>query len=465
MSAPEATEDPELQAVAWDLDPLLDGRADDPDAAVGEMLAEVQRRADAFAEAHAGKVAELDGAGLVAALRELEAIQELLGRAGSYAILNFSGDTADPARGALLQKLQEGSTAIETRLLFFELEWAALDDDRAEELLADRRARLRAPPPAHRPPLPPAPALRARGEDPRREGAHRPHRVDAAVRGAGVGDHRPARGGRRAGLARGRALAASSRPTATSAATPPSASPRRSSPACARAPTCSTRCSPTRWSRTGCATTRTGWPAATSPTRPPTSRSRRWSPRSATATSCRAAGTASRPACSALDRLADYDRMAAVTDEQEHVDWASAKETVLSTYGAFSDELGALVQRFFDESWIDAPVRPNKRGGAFCAYTVPSLAPVRAAQLHLHAPRRAHARARARPRRPRRARRAPGHLPHGDPADHGRDRQRVRRDARLRPPARAGRDRRSRASRCWPRASRARSPPSSARSR
>src|SRR5688572_12149230 len=96
MSAPEATEDPELQAVAWDLDPLLDGRADDPDSAVGEMLAEVQRRADAFAEAHAGKVAELDGAGLVAALRELEAIQELLGRAGSYAILNFSGDTADP---------------------------------------------------------------------------------------------------------------------------------------------------------------------------------------------------------------------------------------------------------------------------------------------------------------------------------------------------------------------------------
>ena len=32
-------------------------------------------------------------------------------------------------------------------------------------------------------------------------------------------------------------------------------------------------------------------------------------------------------------------------------------------------------QRFFDERWIDAPVRPNKRGGAFCAYTVPSAHP------------------------------------------------------------------------------------------
>ena len=32
--------------------------------------------------------------------------------------------------------MQEKATAIETALLFFELEWAALDDDRAEELLA-----------------------------------------------------------------------------------------------------------------------------------------------------------------------------------------------------------------------------------------------------------------------------------------------------------------------------------------
>ena len=108
----------------------------DPDAAVTAMIAEAQRRADEFAAAHAGKVAELDGPGLVAAMRDLEALQELLGRAGSYAMLNFSGDTADPPRGALLQKVQEGGTRIETTLLFFELEWAALDDERADELLA-----------------------------------------------------------------------------------------------------------------------------------------------------------------------------------------------------------------------------------------------------------------------------------------------------------------------------------------
>src|SRR5581483_255138 len=39
------------------------------------------------------------------------------------------------ARGALLQRMQERATEIQTKLLFFELEWAAVDDARAEELL------------------------------------------------------------------------------------------------------------------------------------------------------------------------------------------------------------------------------------------------------------------------------------------------------------------------------------------
>ncbi len=100
------------------------------------MLAAAQERADKLAADHAGKVDQLDGPGLVAFMRELAEIQELAGRAGSYAVLNFSINTADPARGALLQRMQELGTAIETALLFFELEWAALEDERAEELLA-----------------------------------------------------------------------------------------------------------------------------------------------------------------------------------------------------------------------------------------------------------------------------------------------------------------------------------------
>src|SRR5436190_14716776 len=124
MTAPDATIDPELKDVAWDLSHLLDGSREDPRAAVDAMLDEAQRRADLFASEHAGKVAQLDGPGLVAAMRELEAIEELAGRAGSYVQLSFSVDTADPVRGALLQRVQEKGTAIETALLFFQLEWA-----------------------------------------------------------------------------------------------------------------------------------------------------------------------------------------------------------------------------------------------------------------------------------------------------------------------------------------------------
>jgi oligoendopeptidase F len=370
MSAP--VEDPELQAVAWDLDPLLDGRADDPDAAVGEMLAEVQRRADAFADAHAGKVAELDGAGLVAALRELEAIQELLGRAGSYAILNFSGDTADPARGALLQKLQEGSTAIETRLLFFELEWAALDDERAEELLeADgldfARHHLRTAR-RYRPHLLTEPEEKILAEKALtgRTAWTRLFEEQASAITVELEDgvvslevalsklFAPDREIRRDAAERvTQALQTGLRTRAfvlnTLLADKMVEDRLRKYPHWLASRNLSNEASDESVE------------ALVQAVRDRYELPRRWYRLKA-----RLLG---------LDRLADYDRMAAVTAEQEHVGWTSAKETVLSTYSAFSDELGSLVRRFFDESWIDAPVRPNKRGGAFCAYTVPSSHP------------------------------------------------------------------------------------------
>ena len=175
-TAEELLADPELLASAWDLDPLVDGAGDDGRRA--RCSTRPLERAPAFAERHAGKVAELDADGLREAMHELAAIYELVGRAGSYAMLRFATDTADPARGALLQRVQERGTAIETKLLFFELEWAALDDEQAEAAAraatASTSARhyLRS---ARR--YRPAPADRARGEDPRREVGHRPQRA------------------------------------------------------------------------------------------------------------------------------------------------------------------------------------------------------------------------------------------------------------------------------------------------
>src|SRR3984893_9653818 len=131
-TAAEST-DPELQATAWDLEPLVEG--DGPDGVDGRLSAALQR-SQAFAERYAGQLEQLDSSGLREAMEELAAILELTGRAGAYAALRFSTDTADPANGALLQLAQERGTAIETTLLFFDLEWAALDDERAEQLLA-----------------------------------------------------------------------------------------------------------------------------------------------------------------------------------------------------------------------------------------------------------------------------------------------------------------------------------------
>ncbi len=48
---------------------------------------------------------------------------------------------------------------------------------------------------------------------------------------------------------------------------------------------------------------------------------------------------------------------------------------MLDTYDSFSPRAGEVTRRFFAEHWVDAPVRPHKRGGAFCAYTVPSVHP------------------------------------------------------------------------------------------
>ena len=81
-------------------------------------------------------MAELDGAGLRTAMEHLAEISELAGRAANYAHLRFAADTEDPANGALVQMVSERGTAIQTKLLFFELEWVELDDERAEELLA-----------------------------------------------------------------------------------------------------------------------------------------------------------------------------------------------------------------------------------------------------------------------------------------------------------------------------------------
>jgi oligoendopeptidase F len=364
----------DVETVAWDLGPLLNGSTADPEATVTKMLDEAQRRADAFAAAHAGKVGELDGPGLVAAMRELESLQDLLGRAGSYAMLHFAGNTADPPRGALLQKVQEGGTGIETALLFFELEWAALEDDRADELLAAdgldfARHHLRTAR-RYRPHLLSEPeekilaekALSGRNAWTRlfeeqasaitvqlEDGAE-PQSLEIALSRL----FEPDREVRRHAAERvSEALQPGLRTRAyvfnTLLADKMVDDRLRHYPHWLASRNLANEASDESVQ------------ALIDAVRARYELARRWYRLKAKLLG--------------IDRLADYDRMAAVTQEDERVEWPQAKSMVLESYGGFSDELGALAQRFFDEAWIDAPVRPNKRGGAFCAYTVPSAHP------------------------------------------------------------------------------------------
>ena len=361
--------DPELLASEWDLAPLVDG---DEQNGVQRELTEAREWAERFAQRHAGAVAELDADGLREAMHELAQISELIGKAGNYAALRFATDTADPARGALLQRVQEAGTEIETRLLFFELEWAALDDERAEELLSGdglefcghylRSARRYRP---HLLTEPEEKVLTEKSLSSSSAWSRLFGELASALRVTVDGEEASLE------LALSRLLAADrdQRRTAAEAvseALEPGLRTRvfiyntliydksvddrlRSFPHWLASRNLSNEASDKSVM------------ALIEAVRARNELPRRWYRLKA-----RLLG---------IERLADYDRSAPVSGHDTAFSYGEARELVLDTYSAFSPEAGRVVRRFFDEHWIDAPVRPNKRGGAFCAYTVPSVHP------------------------------------------------------------------------------------------
>jgi oligoendopeptidase F len=399
VAATEPT-DPDLEQAAWELEPLVGGEGE---AGVEARMQAALTRAQSFAERYAGKLGELDGAGLAQAMHELAEIYELVGRAGTYAGLRFSTDTANPANGALLQKVQERETAIETTLLFFELEWAALPQERAEELIAGddldfcrhhlrnvRRYRehLLSEPEEKilaEKSLTAASAwarlfeeLTSAIEVELPNVASRSPDADGPGRDAGTGEGTGA-GGDGAGRTERVAL-----DVALSRLALPDREVRRTAAeavTAALAPGLRTRAYVLNTllvdkSVDDRLRRYPNWLAARNLANEASDESvaalveavrsryelaRRWYRLKADLLG--------------IERLADYDRMAAVTQDEVHFTYAQARELVLDCYGSFSPELGTLAGRFFAERWIDAPVRPAKRGGAFCASAVPSAHP------------------------------------------------------------------------------------------
>jgi oligoendopeptidase F len=368
----EPTPEADLTAaeVAWDIDTIL------PD---GQTPGDLFDAADALADsltALRSRVGELDASELAAAMHTAAEMHDLVSRASYHAMLAFSTATDDPARGAAMAAAQERSTAIGTKLIFFDLEWAAADDDHVAAVLADAQLdfcrhhleRLRLTRPhllgeaeetilAEKSQTGFAAWVRLFDEltsaitvdlPDELGGAGRPlmqaasmlQHPDRAVR-------QQVAAGITAGLEPGLRTRAyvfntllhdkaiddrlrhygswvSSRNLANEASD-------ESVQALVDA-VVENYSIPQRWYRL-------------------------------------------KAQVLGIDRLADYDRMASVASTEREIGWTEGTNIVRDAYASFSPELAGIVDRFIDERWIDAPVRPGKRGGAFAAGVAPSHHP------------------------------------------------------------------------------------------
>jgi oligoendopeptidase F len=361
--------------IAWNLETLIEGTDVDTLLDRSDTLTEQL-------EGYRGRVESLDAGELATAMQTMADLQEVQGRVGYYAMLRFSENTADPERGALMMKVQERSTTLATKLVFFELEWAAVDETKVEELLSDPRLDFC----AHH--------LRSMHR-------YRNHMLsepeeqlltEKSVSGAsawvrlfdeqtsaitvdlpaalvgGEGDE-PATVPLEAALSMLQAPDRDVRRTAAEAVT--------------------AGLEPGLRTRAFIFNTLLLDKSVDDRLRNyPTWISERNLSNEASDESVQALVDAVvnrydlpqrwyslKAKVLGLDRLADYDRMASVADDETSIGWDEARTVVLDAYRSFSPELADVATRFFDEQWIDAPTRPGKRPGAFCAYTVPSHHP------------------------------------------------------------------------------------------
>jgi len=355
----------------WDLSDLYPGRDSE---ALARDLTRLSDDAEAFRVRYQGRLADLSGAALGAAIETYERLQEQSGRIISYASLVHAGDLADPEVGRFFQTMQERINAISTKLLFFTLELNRVED-------ADLAAKQTDPALArYRPWLRDTRAYRSHQLSDEIEKLL--HEKYVAGRAAWmrlfdetIADLRFPIGGkeltetealdllsdrdpetrREAGLVIGEVLGKNARTFALITNT-----------------LAKDKEIEDRWR---------GFE------RPISSRNLANFVEDEVVDALIAAVRNSYPRLAhryyklkaswfGVESLPFWDRNAPLPeDEDRQILWPEAEEMVLSAYGAFSPELAAIGGRFFARRWIDAPVRPGKASGAFAHPTVPSAHP------------------------------------------------------------------------------------------
>lgn len=363
--------DTELAAtdIGWDIDTILDGRSGD------DLFDDAEAQAEVLAGLR-GRVAELDAGELADAMHALADVLDLVARASYHPMLAFSTDTSDPARGAAMAHAQERSTKIETTLIFFDLEWAAADDDHVAGLIDDERldfcrhhleqVRLERP------------HLLSEAEetilaDAAQVGANAWVRLFDELTSAIEVDLPVEHGGDGAPLQQ--ALSLLSHPDrdvrrrvaeGVTAGLEPGLRTRAyvfNTLLLDKSISDRHRGFDTWISSRNLANEASDESVAALVEAVVDNYSlpQRWYSLKAKVLG--------------VDKLADYDRMASVASTEQEFGWNEGASIVRDAYGSFSPELADVVGHFLDDAWIDAPVRPGKRGGAFAAPVTPSHHP------------------------------------------------------------------------------------------
>jgi len=359
--------------VRWDLGDLYAG-PDDP--ALARDLDRSLEGARAFAARYRGRIAGLDAAGLAQAVDALEALDEPAARVRAYAGLLFAADTSNPRHGALLQHVQERASAIRNEVLFFELEWVAVQEDAAARLLAD-------------------PALARRRHFLESARRWRPHVLSESEERL---LEESANTGRRAFSRLFDEIMAGMRFRVEHDGV---------SEELGEEEVLSRLHLPDRDARKAAAVGLTAGLRENARTlgfvfntllqdKAVQDRLRRFdSPMqdrhlaneidadsvAALLTACErrfdlvARYYRLKAGLLGLERLEDHDRYAPIPGEAGERSFADARDIVLRAYEDFSPELSRVAGEFFERRWIDAELRPGKRGGAFSASTVPAVHP------------------------------------------------------------------------------------------
>jgi oligoendopeptidase F len=356
--------------VEWNLDDLFEG-PDDP--RLESDLDEATAAATAFRERYRGKLAELTASALNDAVAEAERIESIATRVETYARLRQAADSSDQARGALVQKVRERNTQIETELLFFDLEWSSLDDDVAERLLSD-------------------PALAKYAQVLRSQRRYKPYQLsepeekisaEKSLTGSSawgrffnelLSDLRVSYDG--AELSLDEALSRLSRETSqeerarVAEAVTETLRPGVRTRGYVLNTILNERAIEDRlrgyetWISARNLANEIPDEAAQSLVDAIVARYD--IPQRYYALKAKLLG---------LDRLKDFDRFAPLQETGGTIAWDEARDLVLDAFNGFSPQAGDIVSDFFEKDWIDAAVRPGKMLGAFCATTVPGVHP------------------------------------------------------------------------------------------